>query len=420
MEKILVSSCLLGDKTRYDGGSNPCPMMDQLAKKYDLVPFCPEMEAGLGVPREPAEISHNEVVTKSGKNLTKEYNAAAETALRICRFLGIRIAILKDGSPACGARHIHDGKFDDVKIDGLGVTARFLIANGIKVYAETDELSFLLEEKASEPKLELPPKKYMAHRPVEDGDERSSHRSFRPRRPYGERRSFGEHRDYKRGENGSFDNDEHRSYGHSSYGEHKNYGHSSYGEHKDYGHSSYGDHKNYGHSSYGDKKPYGEHKDYGHSSYGDHKSYGHSSYGDKKPYGEHKDYGHSSYGDHKNYGHSSYGDKKTYGEHKDYGHSSYGDKKPYGEHKSYGHSSYGDKKPYGEHKDYGHSSYGDKKSYGEHKSYGHSSYGEHKNYGHSSYGKKPYGDRKGYKKPYSHNDAKPASRPAKKDDTTPK
>lgn len=147
MEKILVSACLLGDKTRYDGGSNLFPFLEELGKKYELVPFCPEIEAGLSVPRSPAEIVRNEVINKDGVNLTKVYNDAANKAYQICLFLGIKIAILKDGSPACGSRKIHNGKFDGGKIDGLGVTARYLISKNIKVYCENDNLSFLLAEK---------------------------------------------------------------------------------------------------------------------------------------------------------------------------------------------------------------------------------------------------------------------------------
>lgn len=153
MDKILISACLLGEKTKYDGNDNYFPFVERLAKSYDLVPFCPEVEAGLPIPREPAEIVRNEVLSKSGLNLTKKYNQSAEKALNICRYLGIKIAILKDGSPACGPRTIHDGSFTDTKIEGLGVTARYLIAHGIKVYSEKDKLDFLLEDEKEKARL---------------------------------------------------------------------------------------------------------------------------------------------------------------------------------------------------------------------------------------------------------------------------
>lgn len=146
VEKILVSACLLGDKVRYDGKDNYFPFVEKLKRKYEIIPFCPEISCGLGVPRSPAEIVKNAVKTKEGKNLTKQYEYAADQAAKICKYFGIRIAILKDRSPACGSRTIHDGKFSGNVIDGVGITARRLIREGIKVYAETDALDFLLPQ----------------------------------------------------------------------------------------------------------------------------------------------------------------------------------------------------------------------------------------------------------------------------------
>src|SRR5574344_716261 len=111
MEKILISACLTGEKCKYDGGTNVFPFFEQLSKKDELVPFCPEVSGGLPTPREPAEIVKNSVLTKSGKDVTQQYNAGAEAALKACKFFGIRIAILKDNSPSCGPRHIDDGHF---------------------------------------------------------------------------------------------------------------------------------------------------------------------------------------------------------------------------------------------------------------------------------------------------------------------
>ncbi len=146
MEKILVSACLLGEKTRYDGKDNFFSFIEELRKVYDIIPYCPEVEAGLGIPREKAEIVKGKVLSESGKNLTVLYREAALKAVQLCEFFGIRIAILKDGSPACGSRMIHDGSFTSNKIEGLGVTARALIEKGIKVYCERDNLEFLLGE----------------------------------------------------------------------------------------------------------------------------------------------------------------------------------------------------------------------------------------------------------------------------------
>lgn len=327
MEKILVSACLLGDKTRYDGKDNYCAKLETLQKKYELVPFCPEVEAGLSIPRDPAEIRNNQVITSKGVDLTKAYDESAEKAYRICSFLGIKIAILKDDSPSCGPRHIHDGKFDDVKIEGLGVTARYLISKGIKVYAETDELSFLLTEKPLKANPFAPKRekdKYIAHQvnPKDEDGDSSYHK-----RPYSHSSHYGEgHSNYR---------------GHSSYskGYSKDGSSEKEGYHKSYGKSSYS-HSSYGHSSFhhddGDRKEYGD-KEHSYSKSYSHSSYGHSSYG----HNDHEGYGHSSEGK-SNYGHSSYGHSSGK---EGYGHSSYG-------HSSYGHSKY-PSKGYGTRKDYG-------------------------------------------------------------------
>ena len=144
MEKILISACLIGDKTRYDGHSNYHPLVKELLVKYELVPFCSEVEGGLSVPRKPSEIKGNRVINKDGKDVTKNYQKGAELALNICKYLDIKIAILKDGSPACGVHEIHDGNFKGHRIKGMGITASLLSQNGIKVISE-NEIETLLD-----------------------------------------------------------------------------------------------------------------------------------------------------------------------------------------------------------------------------------------------------------------------------------
>ena len=144
MEKILISACLVGDKTRYDGKGNYHPLVKELLEKYELIPFCSEVEGGLSIPRIPSEIKGDRVINKAGKDVTRNYQAGAEKALNICKYLDIKIAILKDGSPACGVHQIHDGNFTGRKIKGMGITASLLSKNGIKVISE-DEIQTLLD-----------------------------------------------------------------------------------------------------------------------------------------------------------------------------------------------------------------------------------------------------------------------------------
>ena len=169
MEKILVSACLCGQKTRFDGKDNPFPFIERLKRHYDVVPFCPEVEGGLPIPREACEIVNNSVLTESGKDCTKQYIEGAKKAVSLCHFFGIKIAILKDRSPSCGSRTIHDGSFKNNMIEGLGLTARALIADGIKVYADTDALDFLVPEEKK--KKGMQKSKHVAKRPFAKKEE---------------------------------------------------------------------------------------------------------------------------------------------------------------------------------------------------------------------------------------------------------
>lgn len=146
MQKILISACLVGDKVNYKGEGKYHPDVEKLKEKYELVVFCPEVEGGLTIPRKPNEIRGSQVYRIDGKNVTREFEKGAHKAVALCKYLGIRIAVLKESSPSCGTHLIHNGYFMDKKIKGMGVTARLLKDNGIEVYSE-EEISKLVENK---------------------------------------------------------------------------------------------------------------------------------------------------------------------------------------------------------------------------------------------------------------------------------
>ena len=137
MEKILISACLIGDKCKYDGHTNYTPAYQQLLEKYELVPFCPEVEGGLSTPRKPSERKGDRVINNAGKDVTKQFVEGAQKALNICKYLDIKIAILKENSPSCGSHQIYDGNFNNKLVKGEGVTAELLRKNGITVYTES-------------------------------------------------------------------------------------------------------------------------------------------------------------------------------------------------------------------------------------------------------------------------------------------
>ena len=143
MEKILISACLVGDKTKYDGSDNLSPSIQKLLEKFELIPFCPEVEGGLSVPREPSEIKGDKVITKSGRDVTFQFEKGAELAYNICLYFGIKYAILKDHSPSCGSSLIHDGNFSGKLINGEGVTTKYLKSKGIMVINEKSIEEFI-------------------------------------------------------------------------------------------------------------------------------------------------------------------------------------------------------------------------------------------------------------------------------------
>lgn len=145
MEKILISACLIGDKVKYDGRSNYNDKIKLLLEKYELVPFCPEVEGGLPIPRMPSERVKDRVKMENGRDVTKYYERGADLAVNICLYLGIKIAILKENSPSCGSHKIYDGSFSHKLIDGEGYTTEVLRKKGIKVISE-DEIDTLLED----------------------------------------------------------------------------------------------------------------------------------------------------------------------------------------------------------------------------------------------------------------------------------
>jgi len=147
MQMILVSACLLGQKVRYDGGD--CRQEGLLAGWHAegrILPLCPEVAGGLPVPRPAAEIEAGDaeavlfgraaIRTAAGRDISDAFVDGAERALAICRQHGIRMAVLKEGSPSCGSARVGDGSFSGMKVAGQGLTARLLERHGIRVFSE--------------------------------------------------------------------------------------------------------------------------------------------------------------------------------------------------------------------------------------------------------------------------------------------
>lgn len=136
MEKIKlgISSCLLGEKVRYDGGHKLDKFLtDTLGKYVDYVPVCPEVECGLGVPRKSMRLEGTPefqrlIVTATGEDLTEKMVRWAKKRVaelekeKLCGF------IFKSDSPSSGMERvkIYNEKSMPVK-NGVGVFAKIFM-----------------------------------------------------------------------------------------------------------------------------------------------------------------------------------------------------------------------------------------------------------------------------------------------------
>ncbi|MDO6707382.1 DUF523 domain-containing protein [Photobacterium sp. 1_MG-2023] len=148
LEKVFISSCLVGNKVRYNASCLSVPAHDfnWLQSNVELVAFCPELSSGLPVPRAPAEIIAGKgidvlqgsasVVGNDGIDVTAQFVTGAQNAFELCMQQGIKYAILAERSPSCGSSKIYDGTFNGTQIDGSGVTAALFEQAGIKVFSQ--------------------------------------------------------------------------------------------------------------------------------------------------------------------------------------------------------------------------------------------------------------------------------------------
>jgi len=107
-----VSSCLLGDLVRYDGGhKREAFLSDELSQRFELVRVCPEVELGMGVPRAPIRlesargsirlidpenhVDHTEAMTRFASERVDDLER-----MELCGY------VLKKDSPSCGMQQV--------------------------------------------------------------------------------------------------------------------------------------------------------------------------------------------------------------------------------------------------------------------------------------------------------------------------
>lgn len=145
--EYVISACLLGIPCRWNGKSKTSKKSLEVYLKGNAIPVCPEIFGGLSTPRSACEIIGGDgkdvltrkakIVDKKGKDYSKAFVCGSAIALeKIVKNYGIKKAILKSGSPTCGAGHIFSGKFDGKKKKGVGVFAAMLEKNGVEISEE--------------------------------------------------------------------------------------------------------------------------------------------------------------------------------------------------------------------------------------------------------------------------------------------
>lgn len=145
---LLVSACLFGIRCRYDATSDALdPEMVNLLRGREAIIICPELLAGLSVPREPVEIVNGDgfdvldgnakVLTRDGSDFTQQFIEGAKKALEIAKRSEITKAILCSRSPSCGCLNIYDGSFEHRLRPGCGVFGALLKRNNIHCVPNT-------------------------------------------------------------------------------------------------------------------------------------------------------------------------------------------------------------------------------------------------------------------------------------------
>jgi uncharacterized protein YbgA (DUF1722 family)/uncharacterized protein YbbK (DUF523 family) len=133
--RLGVSACLLGQEVRYDGGHKRDRfLIDTLGPFVEWVPVCPEVEIGLGVPRDTIRLVGDAaaprlVVDKTGDDLTARMQRYARARTRELESLDLHGYVLKRGSPSCGLFRVR--VYDErgvVRGHGTGAYARVLTA----------------------------------------------------------------------------------------------------------------------------------------------------------------------------------------------------------------------------------------------------------------------------------------------------
>jgi uncharacterized protein YbgA (DUF1722 family)/uncharacterized protein YbbK (DUF523 family) len=136
MEKIKlgISTCLLGENVRYDGGHKLDRFLtDTLGQYIEYVPVCPEVECGLVVPREPMHLagdpdSSRLVTVRTEQDMTNRMIAWARRRVAELKKEDLCGFIFKSDSPSCGMKQVRVYSEEGMPVKkGVGTFARIFM-----------------------------------------------------------------------------------------------------------------------------------------------------------------------------------------------------------------------------------------------------------------------------------------------------
>ena len=97
---IAVAKCRLGVICRYHGKAVPSPSLIRKLREKNFLPVCPEVEAGLPVPRPPIRIKGGKFYLAQ-KDITNLLETFCQVRVKELRDLGVNLFIGVKGSPCC-------------------------------------------------------------------------------------------------------------------------------------------------------------------------------------------------------------------------------------------------------------------------------------------------------------------------------
>jgi len=132
--RIGVSSCLLGNQVRFDGGHKRNEFVtDVFGQFVEFVPVCPEVEIGMGTPRESIALRRQDgelrlLGNRSGADFTAKMKSYADKRTRALGAEDLSGYILKKDSPSCGMERVRVYAENGMPSrDGVGMFAAALL-----------------------------------------------------------------------------------------------------------------------------------------------------------------------------------------------------------------------------------------------------------------------------------------------------